>query len=47
MLDAGLAFFWPDGMLRYTLVGDDVENYIVPGERYQLAPTARARRGRR
>ena len=40
MLDAGLMFFWPDGMLRHTLIGDDVENYLVPGERYQLAPTA-------
>ncbi len=40
MLDAGLMFFWPDGMLRHTLVGDDVENYLVPGERYQLAATA-------
>jgi crotonobetainyl-CoA:carnitine CoA-transferase CaiB-like acyl-CoA transferase len=39
MLDAGLMFFWPDGMLRETLVGDDVANYVVPGERYQLAPT--------
>jgi crotonobetainyl-CoA:carnitine CoA-transferase CaiB-like acyl-CoA transferase len=40
MLDAGLAFFWPDGMLRHTLVGDDVQNYVVPGERYHLASTA-------
>jgi len=40
MLDAGLTFFWPDGMLRHTLVGDDVQNYLVPGERYQLAPTS-------
>ncbi len=40
MLDAGLMFFWPDGMLRHTLVGDDVENFLVPGERYQLASTA-------
>ncbi|MFK7897074.1 MAG: CaiB/BaiF CoA transferase family protein [Myxococcota bacterium] len=39
MLDAGLAFFWPDGMLRETLVGDDVENYMVPGERYHLTQT--------
>ncbi len=39
MLDAGLAFFWPDGMLRHSLVGDDVESYIVPGERYQLMST--------
>ena len=40
MLDAGLAFFWPDGMLRHSLVGDDVQNYAVPGERYQLQPTS-------
>lgn len=39
MLDAGLVFFWPDGMLRHTLVGDDVENPMVPGERYQLTTT--------
>src|SRR5690606_26471034 len=36
MLDAGLAFFWADGMLRHSLIGDDVQNYAVPGERYQL-----------
>jgi crotonobetainyl-CoA:carnitine CoA-transferase CaiB-like acyl-CoA transferase len=40
MLDAGLAFFWPDGMLRHSLVGDGVENYAVPGERYQVMPTS-------
>lgn len=39
MLDAGLAFFWPDGMLRHALVGDDVANPMVPGERYQLMAT--------
>jgi crotonobetainyl-CoA:carnitine CoA-transferase CaiB-like acyl-CoA transferase len=39
MLDAGLSFFWPDGMMRHTLVGDDVENYVIPGERYQLMST--------
>lgn len=39
MLDAGLAFFWPDGMLKHSLVGDDVANPVVPGERYQLMPT--------
>lgn len=39
MLDAGLVFFWPDGMLRHALVGDDVENPMVPGERYQLMST--------
>jgi crotonobetainyl-CoA:carnitine CoA-transferase CaiB-like acyl-CoA transferase len=40
MLDAGLAFFWPDGMLRYSLVGDDVQNPSVPGERYALSSTS-------
>ena len=40
MLDAGLAFFWPDGMLRYSFVGDGVDHFVVPGERYQLLPTA-------
>ena len=39
MLDAGLAFFWPDGMLRHSLVGEDVMNPMVPGERYQLMST--------
>lgn len=39
MMDAGLAFFWPDGMLRETLVGDDVSNIVVPGERYRLMAT--------
>lgn len=39
MLDAGLVFFWPDGMLRHSLFGDDVENPMVPGERYQLMST--------
>ena len=39
MLDAGLAFFWPDGMLRHSLVGEDVEKPMTPGERYTLTPT--------
>lgn len=43
MLDAGLAFFWPDGMLRHTLIGGDVLNPVVPGERYQLMATADGR----
>ncbi len=43
MLDAGIAFFWPDGMLRHTLIGDDVSNLVVPGERYQLMPTSDGR----
>lgn len=40
MLDAGLSFFWTDGMLRHTLTGEGVENIVVPGERYQLMATA-------
>ncbi|MDE0883895.1 MAG: CoA transferase [Myxococcota bacterium] len=40
MLDAGLAFFWPDGMLRHTLMGEGIDHYVVPGERYQLMSTA-------
>ncbi len=43
MLDAGLSFFWPDGMLRHSLIGDGVDNFVVPGERYQLFPTADGR----
>ncbi len=39
LLDAGLAYFWPDGMIKHTLQGDD----IVPGpalyERYRLTET--------
>ena len=40
MLDAGLFFFWPDGMLRHSLMGDGVERFVVPGERYQIMDTA-------
>lgn len=40
MLDAGLAFFWPDGMLRHTLPGEGIDHYVVPGERYQVTATA-------
>lgn len=40
MLDAGLAFFWPDGMLRHSLIGEGVDHFVVPGERYQLLPTS-------
>ena len=40
MIDAGLAFFWPDGMMEHTMVGDGV----VPGnplhEAYSLTDTA-------
>jgi len=40
MLDAGLSFFWPDGMLRHTLVGGGIDHYVVPGERYHLSTTS-------
>ncbi|MEE8165052.1 MAG: CoA transferase [Myxococcota bacterium] len=40
MLDAGLSFFWPDGMLRHTLIGGGIDHYVVPGERYHLSTTA-------
>lgn len=40
MLDAGLSFFWPDGMLRHSFIGEGVDHFVVPGERYQLLPTA-------
>lgn len=39
LLDAGLAYFWPDGMIKHTLLGDD----IIPGpalyDRYRLTET--------
>jgi len=40
MLDAGLSFFWPDGMLRHTMIGGGIDHYVVPGERYRLSNTA-------
>ena len=40
MLDAGLSFFWPDGMLRHTLIGGGIDHYVVPGERYHLSTTS-------
>ena len=40
MIDSGLSFFWPTGMMRQTFVGDQPENFVVPGERYQVTDTA-------
>jgi crotonobetainyl-CoA:carnitine CoA-transferase CaiB-like acyl-CoA transferase len=40
MLDAALSFFWPDGMMRHTLVGEGVENPMAPGERFQMLSTS-------
>lgn len=40
MLDAAIAFFWPDGMLRHTLVGDGVVPGIPLYEAYRLTQTS-------
>jgi crotonobetainyl-CoA:carnitine CoA-transferase CaiB-like acyl-CoA transferase len=40
MLDASLAFFWPDGMLKHTLVGDDIRPGLALYEVYRLTDTA-------
>jgi len=39
MLDAGLAFFWPDGMMKHTLLGDGVREGPALYERYRLTET--------
>jgi crotonobetainyl-CoA:carnitine CoA-transferase CaiB-like acyl-CoA transferase len=40
MIDASLAFFWPDGMMAHTLLDDDVEGGITLYELYRLTETA-------
>jgi crotonobetainyl-CoA:carnitine CoA-transferase CaiB-like acyl-CoA transferase len=40
MLDAALSFFWPDGMMAHTLVGDGVAPGPTLYELYQLTETA-------
>jgi crotonobetainyl-CoA:carnitine CoA-transferase CaiB-like acyl-CoA transferase len=40
MLDASLAFFWPDGMMRHTLVGDDVQQGPALYDLYRIWETA-------
>ncbi len=40
MLDASLAFFWPDGMMRHTLLGDGVVEGPTLYELYRLWETA-------
>ena len=39
MLDAALAFFWPDGMIAHTLIGDGVEAPVTVTDAYRLWPT--------
>ncbi|MGH0030832.1 MAG: CaiB/BaiF CoA transferase family protein [Myxococcota bacterium] len=40
MIDASLAFFWPDGMMKHTLLGDGVQNPGALYEVYRIWPTA-------
>lgn len=40
MIDASLAFFWPDGMMKHTLLEGDVENPGALYEIYRIWPTA-------
>ena len=40
MIDAGLAFLWPDGMMKHTLLGDGVREGPALYERYQLTETS-------
>jgi crotonobetainyl-CoA:carnitine CoA-transferase CaiB-like acyl-CoA transferase len=40
MLDASLAFFWPDGMMAHTMVGPGVAAGPTLYELYRLQPTA-------
>lgn len=39
LLDAGLAFFWPDGMMKHTFLGDGVREGPALYDRYQLTET--------
>jgi crotonobetainyl-CoA:carnitine CoA-transferase CaiB-like acyl-CoA transferase len=39
LLDAGLAFFWPDGMMKDTFIGDGVREGPALYERYRLTET--------
>jgi crotonobetainyl-CoA:carnitine CoA-transferase CaiB-like acyl-CoA transferase len=40
MIDASLAFFWPDGMLAHTFAGDDLPRGVTLYESYRLWETA-------
>jgi len=39
LLDAGLAFFWPDGMMKDTFIGDGVRKGPALYDRYRLTET--------
>ena len=40
MIDASLAFFWPDGMMAHTMLGEGVQSGPTLYELYRLQPTA-------
>jgi crotonobetainyl-CoA:carnitine CoA-transferase CaiB-like acyl-CoA transferase len=40
MIDAGLAFFWPDGMMKHTFLGEGVREGPALYDRYQLTETS-------
>lgn len=39
MHEANLAFFWPDGMMQHTIVGQPSEESFYPGDYYRVYPT--------
>ena len=39
LMDAGLAFFWPDGMMKNTMLGDGVREGPALYDRYRLTET--------
>ena len=39
MHEANLAFFWPDGMMQHTIVGDPDGEAVYPGDYYRVYPT--------
>ncbi len=39
LMDAGLAFFWPDGMMKHTLLGDGIKEGPALYDRYRLTET--------
>jgi len=39
MHEANLAFFWPDAMMKHTIVGEPDVDTIYPGEYYRVYPT--------
>ena len=39
LMDAGLAFFWPDGMMKHTMLGDGARTGPALYDRYRLTET--------